>query len=753
MPALTLLATGLLLTSDPAAESLRAAARAWEAHDRAELARQSLEKLAALRAVRAEDLLLLGEIDLRQSDLAAARAVLERLEQSFAGSNEARTLATELRVVTADRVAMAAVRRQVETGHTVGVVDALRRLFPDGVPNGILGIEYCEIVASVPGGWEIAEAGLIDLVRRHPRDVRYTVALARHLTRRASTARLAVRLLEPLKGRSDVRTSDLNDALNRAQAALAAAPADTVEQDMPLLEAWLSPAPSSPAREPRPPESASPEPATAPDAPTAPTVSADPAPVAATTAATDPAPASVWDLYRAARTARASGDRAATDAAIGRLEARVADDDDAAFARALVAESAGDADGAGAWLARLPASASGAGIDALRARLAAAPTPVLPADVPIGRGEPDLWSGSVSFTHKPGDSGVSALSTVTVPLEWRHTLPDRSSLGLMAEAVSLDAGPLPTDPAALGGFGSVVVNGLGSSGGRSTHTAGVALGMAWHRGDLVADVGTTPLGFALTRLVGGVRYAPTVGPLDTQIEAFRRPVTSSLLSFAGRVDPGTGRLWGGVTESGVAARVGDYRADRSLALAVRATTLEGTGVAHNTRLVARASGDRSLTSVAGGPLSVGASLSFEAYDRNLLGYTIGNGGYFSPPSYTALALPVEWARRRQDLAVKMRFAPTVTHRHDATAPWYPLDPALTAAATAAGLVPRSTGGTADAVSAAIAVSAEWRASGGVWGVAFAHDRADYYRPVSFSVYYRPGVTPGERGPVQPYLDY
>jgi hypothetical protein len=755
MPVLNLLAISLLAAADPAAEELRAAARAWEARDRTDLARQSLEKLASLRSVRPDDLLQLGETDLKQADLDGARTVLERLQRVYADSSEARTLATELRVLTADRVALAAIRREVETGHTAGVRDALHRLFPDGVPNGILGIEVCELLAASPDGRATAEAGLIDLVRRHPRDSRYTVALAGQLSRHPTTARLAVRLLEPLKGRPDVRRADLNEALDRAQATLASAPADTVEAAMPELEPWLGPAPTQSAAS----AAALPAPAATASVIAAASAQAQAPSDAVGTAAEPtgdasaaPVPAiSVWDLYRTARAARAAGDARAAEAAIRSLEAAAATSEDAAFARALIAEATGDRTAARQWVDGIPVSSGSEGVAALRTRLS---TVAVPEPEPLSTMPNDRWSGGLNFTHKPGDAGVSALTTVTVPLEWRHALPGHSSLGLMVEAVSLDAGQLPRDPAVLTGLGSVAVSGLGTAAGPSTHTAGIALGVAWHHQDLVIDIGSTPLGFAVTHLIGGVRYAPTVGALDTSVEVFRRPVTSSLLSFAGRVDPGTGRVWGGVTESGAAARVGHYTADHSLSLSIRLTDLDGLGVISNRRLAARLAGDHTVATWFGGPLSFGGALSFDAYDRNLLGYTLGSGGYFSPQSYTALALPLEWSRRGALSAVRVRLAPTVTHRHDASAPWFPLDPSLMSTAVTAGLNPVTSAGTADAVSAALSVVAEWRVSGGVVGMSFAHDRADYYRPVSLSVYYRPGAAPGAAyAPLQPYLDY
>lgn len=751
-----MLSLASLLANDPVADDLRGSARAWEARDRTDLARQALTKLASMRSVRADDLLLLAELDLDQSDLAAARSLLDRLNKDFPESSESHTLATELRVATNDRLGLASIHRQVQIGQTQEIRSALRRVYPDGAPNGILGIDYYELLAAAPNGMADAVAGLADLSRRHPADTRYTLALARLLSRRAATARAAVTLLEPLRGRADVRRADYNDVLDRAQATLAAAPADTVEVPLSAILPVKSPT-STPTLRTVLTSTHSPEETAAPhddrDAISAaadataqePAATPDARPDGVSAAAPGP---SVWDLYRAGHAAVLAGDRSTAASVAAQIEARTSSDPDAVFARALLAESLGDRQVAHDWVDRIPLDARSEGVQSLVARLTVNP-PNADAALPT-----DTWSGGLSWTHKPGDAGLSALTTVSVPVEWRHVLPNQSSVGFMVQAVSLDAGNVPADALSATGLGSVAVGGLGAFADASTHTTGLALGMAWHQRDWVVDLGTTPLGFALHRWIGGIRYAPTIGTLDTVIEGFRRPLTSSLLSFAGRTDPATGRVWGGVTDSGVAARVGHYTRDASLSLSIRATVLEGTHVETNHEMTVRLSGDHTVARPFGGALSLGMTAAFQAYDRNLLGYTYGDGGYFSPQSYTTAAVPLEWLRRTADSAVRFRIAPTYTHRHDAASPWYPLDAAMTLSAQAASLVPSTPGGTANGLSGALSINLEWRVSSGVVGIGFEHDRADYYRPVSLSVYYRPGAAPGTAfAPYQPYLSY
>jgi hypothetical protein len=303
-------------------------------------------------------------------------------------------------------------------------------------------------------------------------------------------------------------------------------------------------------------------------------------------------------------------------------------------------------------------------------------------------------------------------------------------------------------------FGTVAVAGLGSSAGIATRTQGLALGVAWRRRDWTLDLGTSPLGFEITRLTGGIRYSPKVGVLDLSVEAFRRPVTSSLLSYAGRTDPASGRRFGGVTDNGVALRLGRYEADASVSLSLRQSSLTGTSVASNTHTSARVAADRTLFHPLGGELTLGTVLTYDSYARNLLAYTFGSAGYFSPQSYSTLTVPVEWVRESAEAAWRVRLTPTLTHRHDASAEQYPTDPAAMAALLALGGNPLISGGSVSAASIGINIDYERRVHGGVIGIGFFHDRADYYRPISLQVYFRPGSVKGARfAALRPIMDY
>lgn len=48
------------------------------------------------------------------------------------------------------------------------------------------------------------------------------------------------------------------------------------------------------------------------------------------------------------------------------------------------------------------------------------------------------------------------------------------------------------------------------------------------------DIGTTPMGFNVVDVVGGLSYSSDVGPVGYTVNVHRRPISSSLLSFGGQ---------------------------------------------------------------------------------------------------------------------------------------------------------------------------------------------------------------------------
>ncbi|WP_256660794.1 metal-dependent hydrolase, partial [Pseudomonas sp. JV551A1] len=73
--------------------------------------------------------------------------------------------------------------------------------------------------------------------------------------------------------------------------------------------------------------------------------------------------------------------------------------------------------------------------------------------------------------------------------------------------------------------------------------SGLALG--WQGGRWAFDLGTTQ-GYTIDNWLGGATFNGDLGQVGWSLTASRRPMSNSLLSFAGARDPWTGVRWGGV---------------------------------------------------------------------------------------------------------------------------------------------------------------------------------------------------------------
>ena len=95
-------------------------------------------------------------------------------------------LAALLRVRGPDRDKLRQARQLARAGRSDEAVAAYRAIFPDGMPDDDLALEFAQALAGSPDGWEPARAQLAELARKHPGDPRYQVALASHLSTTAS---------------------------------------------------------------------------------------------------------------------------------------------------------------------------------------------------------------------------------------------------------------------------------------------------------------------------------------------------------------------------------------------------------------------------------------------------------------------------------------------------------------------------------------------------------------------------------------
>ena len=197
----------------------------------------------------------------------------------------------------------------------------------------------------------------------------------------------------------------------------------------------------------------------------------------------------------------------------------------------------------------------------------------------------------------------------------------------------------------------------GAAAGNQTE-AGMGVGFGYQGRAFAADIGSTPFGFEITNLVGGLSWTPKLGRNGRFIVAGeRRAVTDSLLSYAGVEDPATGDRWGGVTRTG--GRLGLTFDNGPLGLYgdLGFYHYDGHNVADNQSVEASLGGYLRPVREDGRELKTGVNVRYMSFDENLSKFTYGHGGYFSPQDYVSLSFPIEYSEDYRRWTWSATFAP------------------------------------------------------------------------------------------------
>lgn len=283
------------------------------------------------------------------------------------------------------------------------------------------------------------------------------------------------------------------------------------------------------------------------------------------------------------------------------------------------------------------------------------------------RNTPLVITGGVG-TGRIGDPGFDQLIIVDSLLGSAYTGNNRVRLGVEGHGVFAFSGTPDGSSTLMFGslpagalFGAQSKTGYSGLAQLSTNTFGIA-------------AGTSPQGFAVHNLVGGIRYRPLNGWLTVQ--GVRDSVKDSLLSYAGARDPGTGIRWGGVV-----ANTGTVRFDSGPSSNVRYKTIgeyasgsysliQGLHVPDNWSMA----GNAGLYWQVVQGLTVGANANYMHYDKNLKYFSFGQGGYFSPQEYYLASIPISWYSRHPRFEYQVRFSGGVQYLHEAASVFYPASP-------------------------------------------------------------------------------
>lgn len=367
----------------------------------------------------------------------------------------------------------------------------------------------------------------------------------------------------------------------------------------------------------------------------------------------------------------------------------------------------------------------------------------------------------VDYRGKPGTDGISTLSATELPVEVRLPVGYDGHAIVHLDPVKVSAGSLDlADLYDLRQYGKVLAlapAGLASAPVQSAK--GIAIAAGYENDDMRVDIGTTPLGFPVTDIVGGFKKYGSQGPFYYSLDLARRPVTSSLLSYAGARDPVSGEVWGGVRSTGAGLHGGYDRGRFSASADLGYYLLNGRNVLNNTEFELRGGMDWEFIQQPDMRLSLGLAFTNWRYAENLRYYSFGHGGYYSPQSYYSFAVPVRWTGRKGRWSYLLKGSVSASVSYEKDMPFYPTDAALQAqgVANSAFATPVYTGGKGNGTGFYLGGALEYQVASHLFaGGRLEIDRSAYYTPNFLTFYLRylfdpytdPVPYPPE--PVKPY---
>ncbi|MGY0157674.1 cellulose synthase complex outer membrane protein BcsC [Edwardsiella tarda] len=276
--------------------------------------------------------------------------------------------------------------------------------------------------------------------------------------------------------------------------------------------------------------------------------------------------------------------------------------------------------------------------------------------------EHDYWGSS-------GSGGYSDLKAHTTMLQADMPLYD-GRLFVRSDLVDMDEGRL-SGGAYQDKFGSCYVNGCPP--GERQRSTGASLAIGWQNADWQMDLGTTPIGMRVVDWVGGIAYNGDWRNIGWTLEAHRRPLSSSLLALGGQRDPASGTEWGGVRRNGVTLNASYDRGGPSgLWGALSADYLTGKNVESNSSVRWMGGYYYKLINEDHRRVSVGLSNMLWHYDKDLSGYTLGQGGYYSPQQYLSFAIPLNYRQRTENWSWELGGSVSWSYARTADQRRYPL---------------------------------------------------------------------------------
>lgn len=356
-----------------------------------------------------------------------------------------------------------------------------------------------------------------------------------------------------------------------------------------------------------------------------------------------------------------------------------------------------------------------------------------------------MVTAGYDFITRSASDGKSSLDTSQIPMQLRLADTNNGHLFFHVEPVSLDSGAVSQDDrSSVSEFGLGLFCWPNCSGSEYDQEAkGVALAVGYERKGLRLDVGTTPLGFEVEDVVGGIKFDSTYDIFYWGIDISRRPMTGTLLTYAGTKDINTGEVWGGVRANGVTLSFGHDKGESfGFWSNLDLHSLTGENVADNSRFRLMGGAYYRVVNSDDKQLSIGFNGSLWRHEKTLDEFTFGQGGYYSPKRYESLSVPVDFSGRYSErLSYRLRASASYSWDYEEQEPFYPNNDLLQENAEAledtTGVDPYFTGGHGSGFGYSLLAAVEYKLSRHVaLGVNISTDQSDYYQPTRAVMYLR-----------------
>ncbi|KFC04494.1 cellulose synthase operon protein C [Trabulsiella guamensis ATCC 49490] len=285
--------------------------------------------------------------------------------------------------------------------------------------------------------------------------------------------------------------------------------------------------------------------------------------------------------------------------------------------------------------------------------------------------EHDYWGSS-------GTGGYSDLKAHTTMLQADAPLAD-GRMFFRSDFVNMNAGTFSTSGGTYtDSWGTCSLGDDGCRGGTKQSDSGASIAVGWKNDTWNMDLGTTPIGFNVVDVVGGLSYSDDLGPIGYTVNLHRRPISSSLLAFGGQKDNDnnghTGTTWGGVRATGAGVSMSyDKGEANGVWASLGADSLNGKNVEDNWRVRWMTGYYYKVINENNRRVTIGLNNMIWHYDKDLSGYTLGQGGYYSPQSYLSFAVPVLWRQRTENWSWELGASGSWSHSRTKTMPRYPLN--------------------------------------------------------------------------------